>query len=226
MPRPTLGSAVADTEDPAVAGQQLAPRRALPSGRPRARTPSSRRRDAGSCSRSAHGDAHRPVVALLPKPMASASRAETPSAATTTGARNSVSSPVRRPLSSTVRARTPTARPVASSRTGPVTAVRSCRRAPTFCAWLVKDLVESYPGAHEAVVGGTTTVPASADRDGAHRRRSAARGCGSSPGSVDVDAHRGQLVDRARGQPVAADLVAGERGLVEEEDVRPGLASR
>ena len=34
---------------------------------------------------------------------------------------------------------------------------------------------------------------------------------------------RDQLADRARGEPVAADLVAGERGLLQQQDVDAGV---
>ena len=38
-------------------------------------------------------------------------------------------------------------------------------------------------------------------------------------GRVDVDAELDQLLDRPRGQPVAADLLARERRLLEQEHV-------
>ncbi len=40
---------------------------------------------------------------------------------------------------------------------------------------------------------------------------------------ADVDAHGDQGLDRARGQPVAADLLARERGLLQQQHVEPGL---
>jgi hypothetical protein len=41
-------------------------------------------------------------------------------------------------------------------------------------------------------------------------------------GRVHVDAHRQELSHRARGQPVTADLLAGEAALLEDEHVEPG----
>ena len=37
------------------------------------------------------------------------------------------------------------------------------------------------------------------------------------------DAEGDQLADRARGEPVAADLLAGERRLLQQQDVEAGL---
>jgi hypothetical protein len=39
----------------------------------------------------------------------------------------------------------------------------------------------------------------------------------------DVDAHGDELLDRARGEAVAADLLARELGLLQEQDVETGL---
>ena len=85
-----------------------------------------------------------------------------------------------------------------------------------------EDLVEVRPGADHAVgrerreVGpGQLEAVAGAD-DAQAVVLLPARG-------VEVDAHRDQLADRARGEPVAADLVAGERRLLQQQDVDPGL---
>ena len=75
-----------------------------------------------------------------------ASRAETPSAAMTTGARYVATSP-------STLACTPTTRPERSSRTGPVTVVRSCSLAPAERAWSarvwsrdIRDFASPYDG--------------------------------------------------------------------------------
>src|SRR5690606_36814497 len=42
-------------------------------------------------------------------------------------------------------------------------------------------------------------------------------------GAVDVDAHADEGADGARREPVAADLVAGEGGLLQQEHLEAGL---
>ena len=81
-----------------------------------------------------------------------------------------------------------------------------------------EDLVEVGPGADHAVgrerreVGPRQLEPVTGADDPQPEVLLPARG-------VEVDAHGDQLTDRARGEPVAADLVAGEGRLLEKQDV-------
>ena len=139
MPRPTLDGAVADAEDPAVAGQQpVAGRRSLvPQLQPGLQlvVVVARARVVG-----ADGDAHRPVVALL-----QAHRQRQPAGVAVGGddQRRAVGD-ARRPRCRL--AVTPMMRPVRSSSTGPVTVVRSCSIAPALTAVPGEQVVEVQRG--------------------------------------------------------------------------------
>ena len=217
MPRPTLDGAVAHAEDPAVAGQQLAVRRRRP--RARARTPASRRRGAGCGSRcgrrrpsGGRRACGRPIDERQPGGVAVGRDDE----------RRAVGDPASRAVL-VVGAVTPTMRPVRSSRTGPVTAVRSCSRAPRLLRWRASISSKSMRGADQAV-----------GRVARRGRARAARGAAAAddpqalvaePAGLGrgVDAHGDELLDRARRQAVAADLLARERRLLQQQDVEPGL---
>ena len=81
-----------------------------------------------------------------------------------------------------------------------------------------QDVVEVEPGAHQAVVGVVGEVGP---------RHLEAMPTADDPQAlvldparlVEVDAHPDELAHRARGQSVAADLLARERGLLEQQDV-------
>ena len=124
-----VGRAVADAEDPAVAGKQL---RALLVGPvPQFERGSSQ---SSSClglrnGCGAHGDLDRAVVALR-RPRASDRRVELPSAAMTIGA----GTRPRAHLLPADLAVTPRTRSVRGQMTGPVTLVCSCKRAPAWRA--------------------------------------------------------------------------------------------
>ncbi len=85
-----------------------------------------------------------------------------------------------------------------------------------------QDLVEVLAGAHQAEVGEARQLrPVELE---AHPAADHAQALVADPaGGVDVDTHRDELLDRSGRQPVAADLLAGEGGLLEQQDVEPGL---
>ena len=210
-----VDGAVADAEDPAVAGQQVAlARLAVPQLQPRLEpvVVVARARVVG-----ADGDAHRAVVALL-----QAHREAEPGgvAVGRDHDRGAVGDLVA-DLAAVVVDRLggdadDAAGGVVEDRAGDGGALVQPRavllRVPG------EDVVEVEPGAHQPVVGVLGEVrprhleamPAADD----------AQALVPDPaGLVEVDAHPDELADRARGQPVAADLLAREGGLLEQQDV-------
>jgi hypothetical protein len=86
-----------------------------------------------------------------------------------------------------------------------------------------EDLVEVEPGAHQAVAGvGGQLGPGQLQ---AHPPAEDAQAAVVQPAGLlaRVDPHTVQLADRPRGEPVAADLLAREGGLVQQQHVQPGL---
>ena len=119
---------------------------------------------------------------------------------------------------------TPTTRP-ASSSSGSVTVTSVCTRAPASLR------VRGEQGVELAARGGPGCSPASAssvrpvDLDDLAAAGDAQALVPHPAGRRrGVDAHVVERLDAARGQPVAADLLARERGLLQDDDVETGRA--
>ena len=211
-----VGGAVADAEHPAVAGQELAVAagKLEPAFHPVVVVP--RRGEVGP-----HSHAERPVVAL-PMPSETAVRVEFPSAARTTSALKSRVSPVLRPESSSSAARTPVTRP-SSERSASVTLWRSSTTAPADWACRAscsskpsRVRISPYCGKSATSGQGSSIVrPPAIRRRPLFRRQPSVSGCGESQ-LLD-------LADRARGESVAADLLAGKAGFLQHRDVNAGF---
>ena len=104
-----------------------------------------------------------------------------------------------------------------------MTATSVCTRAPARSACAASIGSRSRRGADQAVVGPgrqprpvhLDDLPAAEDPQALVPDPAGGRG--------DVDAHVGERLDPARREPVAADLLARERGLLEDGDVETGL---
>ena len=117
---------------------------------------------------------------------------------------------------------TPTTAPVRSSRIGPVTLVPSRSRAPCLTACRTRISSKSCARADQAVVGEAGDV---GPRQGqAHAAADDPQALVADPAVLGGrrDAEADELLDRARGEAVAADLLAGEVRLLQQHDVEAG----
>ena len=216
---PDVGGAVADGEDPAVAGQQVGPARLAgpqlePGLHPLVVV-------AGSLVVGAYGDRHRPVLAPV-----DAERRRHPGADPVAGDHDGGA------VGDLVACLAPTfvdgpgahpddlAGAVVEDRTADVGAFHQSG-AGLLCM-PGQDLVELHAGADHAEVGEAGELgPGQLEPvTGADDPQTLVP---LPPRLVEVEAHADQLLDRTRSQSVAADLVAGEGGLLQEQDVDPSV---
>ena len=211
-----VGGAVADAEHPAVAGQQfaVAAGELQPAFHPVVVV--ARAGEVG-----AHGDAQRPVVALLQAQGHGRARRVSVRGEDDVGG-EVARLPVLRPDSSRSAARTPVTRP-SSERSASVTLCRSSTTAPA--AWACRASSSSKPsrvrirpycGKSDTSGQGSSMVrPPAISRRPLFRRQPPVFGV--------RQAELLDLADRARGEPVAADLFAREAGFFQHRDVDAGL---
>ena len=117
---------------------------------------------------------------------------------------------------------TPTTRP-ASSRTGPVTVVQLLQPGAGLLRVAREQLVEVEARADQPVGGEAGQLGPGQLEAVAAAVDAQAAVADEAVGLAGVDAHVDERLDRARGEAVAADLLARERRLLQQQHVEAGL---